>query len=271
MTKWRLVLYPKVKIGNYIFLYLKRLLGCMKLESIQIDYELSFLTEDGKILKPNFVSNDTFQRGQAKGESQLKMPEEMFHSKCVPEGILTAYCTIWLDDALRSMYSEGLFCDTKLRTSTKTFSAHKNILSARSPIFKEMFRKDMKDKTTGCVGITDIDADTIHRMLLYLYTDTLEDLKWETASEMYVTADKYQIISLKRKCSTFLTVNLTVNNVSEVLILAIKHQDEDLKNAVQDYILRNDKAVFCSSEWKHLMDTHTKLAAETMFLKYYKS
>ncbi|GFR28858.1 hypothetical protein TNCT_511891 [Trichonephila clavata] len=134
-----------------------------------------------------------------------------------------------------------------------------------------MFRKCTKDKTTGCVDITDIDADTIHRMLLYLYTDTLEDLKWVTASEMYVAADKYQIISLKSKCSTFLTANLTVNNVCEVLILAHKHQDEYLKNAVQDYILRNEKVVFCSSEWKHLMDTHTKLAAETMFLKYCKS
>ncbi|GFY61342.1 speckle-type POZ protein B [Trichonephila inaurata madagascariensis] len=452
-TRWRLVLYPKGQnIGNYISLYLKRLEGSKGPKRIAIDYEFSFLTGDGEILKPNFVSNDTFKKGQAKGASQFKMRDEMFYSKCVPEDILTAYCRIWINgrknmsrvkifaitiinvdkasfvwdienfskmkisqrnayaiksahgdrmvtlelfltgdgcnelininarsynknikfmrfnsflldatgnrfnsgmqefrvkdllagkkltllvskkeliekkniylpkdvlslncecdfstkiafegveriehgisspkfrkearaenvlstpsvpltDALKSMFLEGLFCDTELRTPTQTFSAHKNILSARSPIFKEMFRKDIEEKT-GYINITDVEGDTIHRMLLYMYTDTLEDLKWETAPALYLAADKYQILSLKSKCSAFLISNLTVNNAYEVLILADMHQDKDLKNAVQDYILQNEKAVFCSSEWQHLMDTHAKLAAETMCLKYYKN
>ncbi|GFY08736.1 speckle-type POZ protein [Trichonephila clavipes] len=452
-SQWQLLLYPKGEsVGSYISYYLKRLENSKGSKSLKIDYELSFLTEDGEILKPNFVSSDTFTKGQAKGEKLFKMRDEVFLSKYLSQDILTASCRIWtsgrrnmgsvnifastiismdnatfvwnienfskmgtserkdyaiksahgdhlvtlelfltgqcfeesinvcfkfynpsikffrfnsflmdsignrfnsgmlefqvqnipdawklvllvsknnlmeksniylpndvlslncecdfstkiafegieriehgisspkfrreaiaenvliapsapLIDALRSMYSEGLFCDTELRTSTKTFSAHKNILSARSPTFKEMFRKDMEEKT-GCINITDIDANTMHRMLLYLYTDTLEDLKWETAHALYVAADKYQILSLKSKCSVFLMADFTVNNVCEVLILAEMHQDNHLKNAVQDYILRNDKAVFRSSEWKHLLDTHTKLAAETMCLKYHKN
>ncbi|GFS74840.1 TD and POZ domain-containing protein 3 [Nephila pilipes] len=178
--------------------------------------------------------------------------------------------SVGITDALRSLYSEGLFCDMKLRTSTKTFPVHKNILSARSPVFKAMFTNDMKEKNTECVDITDMNADTIHRMLFYVYTDILEDLHSESASQLYVAADKYQILSLKNKCTTFLITNLNANNVCEVLILADMHQDNYLKNSVQNYILHNDKAIICSSEWKELMDSHTKLAAETMFLKYYK-
>lgn len=175
-----------------------------------------------------------------------------------------------LIDALRSMYSEGLFCDMELRTPTKNFSVHKNILSARSPVFKAMFTNDMKEKTKKCVEITDVDANTLHRMLLYVYADIFENVCWESAYQLYVAADKYQILSLKNKCSTFLLTNLTINNVCEVLVLADMHQDNDLKDSVQDYILQNDKAIFRSSEWKDMMDTHTKLAAETMYLKYYK-
>ncbi|GFY08716.1 TD and POZ domain-containing protein 3 [Trichonephila clavipes] len=175
-----------------------------------------------------------------------------------------------ITDALRSMYLEELFCDAELRTPTKTFSAHKSILSARSPVFKAMFTNEMKEKIRELVEITDVDADTMHRILLYIYTDILEDLCLETASPLYEAADKYQILSLKSKCSAFLMANLTVNSVCEVLILADMHQDNHLKNTVQDYILQNDKTIFCSSEWKHLMDTHTKLAAETMYLKYHK-
>ncbi|GFY61339.1 speckle-type POZ protein A, partial [Trichonephila inaurata madagascariensis] len=425
-SQWQLLLYPKGEsVGNYISYYLKRLKNSKGSKSLKIDYELSFLTEDGEILKPNFVSSDTFTKGQTKGKNLFKMRDEVFLSKYLSQDILTASCRIctsarrnmgrvkifantiismdkasfvwnienfskmgtserkdyeiksahgdhmvtlelflighcceesinvcvkfynpsikffrlnsflmdaignrfnsgrlefqvqntfydWklvlfvskqkmeksniylpndvlslncecdfstkiafegieriehgtsssefrkettaenvlitpsvpLADALRSMYSEGLFCDTELRTSTKTFSAHKNILSARSTRFKEMFRKDMEEKTTGCINITDIDANTIHRMLLYLYTDTLEDLKWEIAHALYVAADKYQILSLKSKCSAFLISNLTVNNAYEGLILADLHQDKDLKNAVQDYILQNDKTIF---------------------------
>ncbi|GFR08659.1 TD and POZ domain-containing protein 3 [Trichonephila clavata] len=175
-----------------------------------------------------------------------------------------------ITDALRSMYLDKLFCDTELSTPTKTFSAHKSILSARSPVFKAMFTNEMKEKIRERVDITDVDADTMHRILLYVYTDILEDLCLETASLLYEAADKYQILNLKSKCSSFLMDNLTVDNVCGVLVLADMHQDNDLKNALQDYILQNDKAIFCSSEWKHLLDTHTKLAAETMYLKYNK-
>ncbi|GFT19007.1 speckle-type POZ protein [Trichonephila clavipes] len=175
-----------------------------------------------------------------------------------------------ITDALRSMYLEELLCDVELCTPTKTFSAHKNILSARSPVFKAMFTNEMKEKIKESVNITDVDAGTMHRILLYVYTDILEDLCLETASPLYEAADKYQILSLRNKCSAFLMASLSVNNVCNVLILADMHQDNELKYSVQDYILRNDKVIFCSSEWKHLMDTHVKLAAETMYLKYHK-
>ncbi|GFQ91702.1 hypothetical protein TNCT_134711 [Trichonephila clavata] len=357
-TQWRLLLYPKGKpVANNIAYFLKREENGEGSESIEINYEFSFLTEDGTILQPSVVSKDSFERGQAKGTCQFKMREEIFYSKCLLHDILTAYCRMWISgsrntgsvkifantiinvdklsfiwniehfskmgtsqrkafgiqsalgdvmvilelyltgnccdelinisiksyntkvryfrlnsflldttgnrmncgqldfrvsdllqdgklvlakkrdliskkekflpndilslncecefptdfiferiartengiiyskfsnetrveerlsdpsigliEALRSMYSDGLFCDTELRTSTHTFSVHKSILSTRSPVFKEKFRNDMKEKTMEHVDITDMETNTMHRMLLYIYIDILEDL-----------------------------------------------------------------------------------------------
>ncbi|GIY33008.1 TD and POZ domain-containing protein 5 [Caerostris darwini] len=92
---------------------------------------------------------------------------------------------------LKSMYREGTLSDTKIRTSTETFPAHTQILGARSPVFRAMFSTDMKERTKECVDITDLDSETVRRMLLYMYTDALEeDLQCQSACQLYAAADK---------------------------------------------------------------------------------
>ncbi|GFW62712.1 TD and POZ domain-containing protein 3 [Trichonephila clavipes] len=166
---------------------------------------------------------------------------------------------------LESSYEENLLCDTKLKTKTGSFPAHKNILSARSPVFKAMFTNDMREKNSECVDIEDFDNDTVQRLLLYIYTATLQDLRWDSACNLYASADKYEILSLKSECSSFLKDNLSRDNCCNLLILADKHQDHDLKSVVQDYILNHD--VFQANEWKHFMETNLQLAADLMYLK----
>ncbi|GFU07237.1 speckle-type POZ protein A [Nephila pilipes] len=171
-------------------------------------------------------------------------------------------------ETFKYLYTEQLFSDTKLKTRTQTFPAHKCILGVRSPVFRAMFTNDMREKVSECISIEDLEDDTVQRMLLYMYTDELEGLQWESARGLYAAADKYEILSLKKKCSSFLMANLCPRKACEVLILADMHSDDDLKTAVQDFILRHDKDIINSDAWKQLMKTHLNLAADTMFLKF---
>ncbi|XP_055941844.1 speckle-type POZ protein B-like [Argiope bruennichi] len=168
---------------------------------------------------------------------------------------------------MKSMYKDGIFSDMELRTSTQSFPVHKNILSVRSPVFRRMFSNDMKEVNIGCVDITDLEDDTVRRMIQYIYTDSLEDLQLENAIKLYVAADKYEILSLRSRCSSFLRDNLCLNKACDILVVADLYHDEDLKTAVQDYMLKYDE-VFCSQEWNLIMDTNLKLAAETMYRKF---
>ncbi|KAF8792311.1 Speckle-type POZ protein like [Argiope bruennichi] len=167
---------------------------------------------------------------------------------------------------IKTLYSIPFLCDVKLRTSTESFLAHKIILSSRSPVFTKMFANDASGKE---VHITDVDSKTLSRLLLYIYTDTLEDLDVKAASLLYEAAAKYCILSLKEKCSTFLKNNLDPSNASDVLIIADMDDDKDFKLDVQDYILEHD-CVFRSEKWKDLIHTKPELTAETMLRKFTK-
>ncbi|CAL1296336.1 unnamed protein product [Larinioides sclopetarius] len=169
-----------------------------------------------------------------------------------------------LKDDLTSLFREGVLCDTKLKTATETFPAHTVVLSARSPVFKSMFTADMKEKTNNCVEIDDLDAETVRRMLLFIYSANLDELEFESAKNLYFAADKYNIVSLFQRCSSFLKQNLLESNCCDILLLADNHQDKDLKSAVQEYIAKNDEAVLLSEEWTNLERNHPQLTIEAL-------
>ncbi|CAL1262168.1 unnamed protein product [Larinioides sclopetarius] len=181
--------------------------------------------------------------------------------------VLPSLKNVLIND-FKSMLNERIQSDIQLRTSSKTYPAHKCILSARSPVFKAMFSNDMKEKINDRVEIDDLKDDTVSRMLRYIYCAEVEKLDWGSAIQLYEVSDKYEILTLRDVCSSYLKNNLCGKNACEALVLADLHQDEGLKYFVQDFIVTQGKAIVFCKEWEQLMETNPKLAAETMRLKY---
>ncbi|GFR26789.1 tdpoz3 [Trichonephila clavata] len=170
-----------------------------------------------------------------------------------------------LQEELKSSYNDLALSDTMLRTETKSFPAHIAILSARSPVFRTMYSSGMKETIKRNVDILDLSDDTVQRMLIYMYTDTLESLRWESALLLYIAADKYGIMSLRNRCVSFIKKRLTTANVCEALTLAERHLDENFKRILQDYIANNQKEVLDLKEWKIFMKSNSVLAAEILY------
>ncbi|GFW52273.1 speckle-type POZ protein-like B [Trichonephila clavipes] len=124
-----------------------------------------------------------------------------------------------LKDDFKALFTNGSLSDITLCTEDASFPAHSAVFCARSPVFKAMFSDDMK-KTKGIVDIVDLDAGTMRRMLLYMYTDSLEGLQWESALRLYEVSDKYEILFLRKKCSAYLEDHLSPTNVCDLLVLA---------------------------------------------------
>ncbi|KAF8770767.1 TD and POZ domain-containing protein 1-like [Argiope bruennichi] len=176
-----------------------------------------------------------------------------------------------LKGGLLSLFNEGSLCDIELKVDTETFPAHKVILSAHSPVFKSMFTTDMIEKRDSSIEIKDLDADTVRQMLLFMYSENLDKLDYEKAKSLYFAADKYNIVSLKQKSSNFLKENLPFLNCCDILLLAEKHQDHDLKSYVEDFIAKNDEIILYSDAWKELENTHPWLTTEVLRAIYMKN
>lgn len=171
---------------------------------------------------------------------------------------------------LLNFYIEKTLCDFELRVGAEALPVHKTVLCARSPVFHGMLSNDMIEKKSNVVDISDLDCDTVKRMLHFMYTDSIEDLEWDDTSKLYFAADKYGIESLKQKCSSFLVSNLCTTNVCEALELGDLHQDDVLKTSAMKFVLCNDDKILLSDEWIQLLKSKGQLAAEVMHWMYLK-
>ncbi|KAG8186994.1 hypothetical protein JTE90_005766 [Oedothorax gibbosus] len=149
-----------------------------------------------------------------------------------------------LGDDLLLLYRGSALSDATLNTEGKSFSAHRSILAARSPVFRAMFEKDETSEVqSGVVDIDDVDSETVDRMLVYLYGDSVGDLEWKEASTLYYAADKYEILPLREKCADFLKACLAADNACDLLVLADRHSDQELMTCVVDFILGHEEVL----------------------------
>ncbi|GBN19857.1 hypothetical protein AVEN_114564-1 [Araneus ventricosus] len=139
-----------------------------------------------------------------------------------------------LKAALRYLNSEATLRDVSLRIGTKLYPVHKNIICSRSPVFNTIFSKNMKE---NIIEINDMDENTLLRLLQYIYTDTVGDLQFENALDLFKAATDYQLFDLKERCSDFLIMNLCKTNVRDIHSLANECLDEKLENAARNFFL----------------------------------
>ncbi|CAL1271329.1 unnamed protein product [Larinioides sclopetarius] len=179
---------------------------------------------------------------------------------------LSSYLSIAED--MKTLYINQCLTDVEVKTKTKSFPAHKIVLCVRSPVFKATLTSDMNARSTDCIHIDDLENDVVQQMLLFLYSDSIENLQWENATRLYYAADKYKIGKLREVCSSFLVDKLTPTNAGELLLLADIHNYGDLKKLIEDFILEHEEEVFDSKEWNMVAEKNPLLVIQTMQLKY---
>ncbi|KAG8179758.1 hypothetical protein JTE90_022936 [Oedothorax gibbosus] len=165
---------------------------------------------------------------------------------------------------LQSFYSEQKLFDVELNVNGKTLQAHKAVLCSRSPVFSAMFEYDTTEKNTDAIKIPDVDVKTMKRMLAFMYTDSLEHIDCGGTMLLYSAADKYQVLVLKRHCSSFLQSNIDTDNVFNILVLADMHQDEELKMAAEKFLFEPPYEALFSKQFERVIDCSSTLAHSTL-------
>ncbi|XP_047088607.1 BTB/POZ and MATH domain-containing protein 1-like [Lolium rigidum] len=139
------------------------------------------------------------------------------------------------------LLSSKVGVDVEFRVGGETFSAHRSVLAARSPVFRAQFYGPMKEgTTTEAICIDDIEAHVFNALLSFIYTDAFPDIMQEEeyamAQHLLVAADKYDLDRLKLICEDKLSSGISTSSVAAFLALADQHHCHDLKAACLEFL-----------------------------------
>ena len=159
------------------------------------------------------------------------------------------------------LFNTGRMSDITLTLKKQKIKAHKNILSARSQVFADMFEIDGRGSPLESLKIEDCEPEVFKAMLRFLYTDEMEETE-EMAKKLLPIAKKYQVQLLQFKCEDTLTKNISTENCAEILLLADMQDALLLKKDALAYFCTHSGAVIKTTGWQTLRQTRPQLAVE---------
>lgn len=166
-----------------------------------------------------------------------------------------------LVDNIENLYDDKNFKDVVFTVGKKKYTAHKNILSSRSPVFAMMFKGKKKEDVTSFVKISDIRPAVFENLLRFIYTDKVQNLS-KIAFDLYVAAQKYQLEKLKTICINNLNSNLSTETILKVLKLADMKSILKLKNICLERLNNDFKAVKETTEFAEFVEKYPHLVEE---------
>ncbi|XP_057524433.1 BTB/POZ and MATH domain-containing protein 1-like [Amaranthus tricolor] len=155
--------------------------------------------------------------------------------------------------------------DVNFEVDGEIFAAHKLVLAARSPVFRAQLFGPMKEKSTQCIKVEDIEAPVFKALVHFIYWDKLPDMQELAglnskgastimAQHLLAAADRYGLERLKLLCVATLAEDISVNNVATTLALAEQHHCSHLKSVCLKFVAsrENLRAVMQTEEFEYL-------------------
>ena len=301
LTKWRIDVYPRGNKPEFmdsvsIFLYSENDF------EVTPSYKVSLLDKENKRKKCLEIKNgvhtfegNTIDNGYG-WPKYIKRNALEGDPKFLPDGNLVVFCEITLlgeektesgskypsipmnkhagqktdilqnlgDDLGRAL-SESDCSDVHLNCGGKIFNCHEFVLSARSPVFRAMFRSNMTEKRTKSVTIADISPDAIEKMLHYIYSgEVAQGDQPELNGELLKAADKYELGMMKKFCEERLCNALELKNAIKNLIMGEMFGATKLMMAAMELLASNMSSVIDTEEWESCIKHHPALVTEVM-------
>ena len=135
---------------------------------------------------------------------------------------------------------EQTLCDVFLVGNNCRLPAHKVVLAASSPVLRKSFTSELTGGKSGNEFDVNIpafhpDTENIEELLNYVYTGEVK-ISEGNATELFVVADFFDILSLREACVEFWKVNLKPSNCLAIEIFAERYCQVLLHEAASEYI-----------------------------------
>ena len=131
--------------------------------------------------------------------------------------------------------------------SKKVIPAHKFVLAISSPVFFAMFYGRIAE-TKDSINLPDCEYESLLELFRFLYTDKV-NLSGNNVMQVLYLANKYIVPSLAKKCTEYLRDNLNASNVFFILPHARKFENKDLEDRCWEVIDEQTEEAVTSDEF----------------------
>mmetsp|Transcript_30091 Transcript_30091/g.39615 ORF Transcript_30091/g.39615 Transcript_30091/m.39615 type:complete len:639 (-) Transcript_30091:210-2126(-) len=162
-----------------------------------------------------------------------------------------------LQSDLKAMLNNPARSDVTFLLEGKPLYAHRIIIMARCEPLERMLDGPMREAMEQEISIPDHRYDVFLAFLEFLYTDDVMGLdpsfvEVSFALDLLTLADQFLVEALKRKCETAIQKSITVENVSEMLVTADSRQAMSLRKRCFDFIMLNFGQVIATKSFSEL-------------------
>ncbi|XP_024981892.1 BTB/POZ and MATH domain-containing protein 2-like [Cynara cardunculus var. scolymus] len=171
----------------------------------------------------------------------------------------------------------GKGTDISFEVKGEAFPAHKLVLAARSPVFRAQLFGPMKDQSSRCIEVEDIEPPVFKALLHFMYWDSLPDMeeltglntKWAStlmSQHLLAAADRYGLDRLQLLCEANLCQDVAINTVATTLALAEQHHCLRLKAVCLKFVAmpENLRAVMQTDGFDYLRESCPHVLTELL-------
>uniref|UniRef100_A0A8C9T7N7 Si:dkey-260j18.2 n=2 Tax=Scleropages formosus TaxID=113540 RepID=A0A8C9T7N7_SCLFO len=136
----------------------------------------------------------------------------------------------YITHGLKQLLDAQQLCDVTLLVEGKKFMCHRVLLAAVSPYFRAMFTSPLVESRLAEIRLEEVTPSVMETVIQFIYTGEA-GLSLDTAEDLFVAANRLQVVPLQDLCSRFLFEHLSVENCLGMYSLARSHHDQLLLRA----------------------------------------
>jgi len=169
---------------------------------------------------------------------------------------------------VQSIFGDVKNSDVVIIAGKEKFYCHKNILSARCEVFKNMLAPNTLESESNSIEVKEVTAEAVESMLRFIYTGEVPDDPEKLTIDLLNIAEMYLLGHLKESCLRSLVEKLEVSTCITTFIMADRyvpsHSSGNLRELVIKFMKCKAEEVVETDNWDKLMDNHPSLAKEVV-------